>query len=75
VGAPVFVLMSGLAVALFFREMGAEGAATVPTAVFGLVSIASLSRDEEGLPCFQKRTCARQGRVVWSHTTVSVCSE
>jgi C4-dicarboxylate transporter, DctM subunit len=42
VGAPVFVLMSGLAVALFFREMGPEGAATVPTAVFGLVSYASL---------------------------------
>jgi len=42
VGAPVFVAMSGIAMALFFREGGAETIAAVPTATFNLVSSATL---------------------------------
>lgn len=42
VGAPVFVLMSGLAVALFFREMGADGAATVPNQIYSVARIETL---------------------------------
>lgn len=42
VGAPVFVAMSGVAMALFFREGGAEVIAAVPTATFNLVSSATL---------------------------------
>ncbi|MBK9518271.1 MAG: TRAP transporter large permease subunit [Anaeromyxobacter sp.] len=41
-GAPVFVAMSGVAMALFFREGGAETIAAVPTATFNLVSSATL---------------------------------
>lgn len=42
VGAPVFVAMSGVAMALFFREGGPETIAAVPTATFNLVSSATL---------------------------------
>jgi len=42
VGAPVFVAMSGVAMALFFREGGAETIAAVPTATFNLVSSSTL---------------------------------
>jgi tripartite ATP-independent transporter DctM subunit len=41
-GAPVFVAMSGVAMALFFREAGPEAIAAVPTATFNLVSSATL---------------------------------
>lgn len=41
-GAPVFVLMSGLAMALFFRDAGPEAIVAVPTATFNLVSSATL---------------------------------
>jgi C4-dicarboxylate transporter DctM subunit len=41
-GAPVFVAMAGVAMALFFREGGAETIAAVPTATFNLVSSATL---------------------------------
>ncbi len=41
-GAPVFVAMSGVAMALFFREGGAETIAAVPAATFNLVSSATL---------------------------------
>jgi tripartite ATP-independent transporter DctM subunit len=39
-GAPVFIAMSGFAMILFFRE--GSGIATVPSAIFGVVSQASL---------------------------------
>ncbi len=39
-GAPVFVAMSGFAMILFYRE--GSGIATVPSAIFGVVSQASL---------------------------------
>jgi tripartite ATP-independent transporter DctM subunit len=41
-GAPVFVAMSGVAMALFFKEGGAETIAAVPTATFNLVSSSTL---------------------------------
>ena len=41
-GAPVFVAMAGVAMALFFREAGPEAIAAVPTATFNLVSSATL---------------------------------
>ncbi|MGE5414041.1 MAG: TRAP transporter large permease subunit [Syntrophomonadaceae bacterium] len=41
-GAPVFVAMSGIAMALFFRDGGAQAIAAVPTATFNLVSSATL---------------------------------
>jgi len=41
-GAPVFVAMSGVAMALFFRDAGPEAIAAVPTATFNLVSSATL---------------------------------
>jgi len=41
-GAPVFVSMAGVAMALFLREGGPEGIAAVPTATFNLVSSATL---------------------------------
>ncbi len=41
-GAPVFVAMSGIAMALFFREGGASTIAAVPTATFNLVSSSTL---------------------------------
>jgi tripartite ATP-independent transporter DctM subunit len=41
-GAPVFVTMAGLAMALFFRDAGPEAIAAVPTATFNLVSSATL---------------------------------
>jgi tripartite ATP-independent transporter DctM subunit len=41
-GAPVFVAMSGVAMALFFREAGPDAIAAVPTATFNLVSSATL---------------------------------
>jgi tripartite ATP-independent transporter DctM subunit len=41
-GAPVFVAMSGLAMALFFRDAGPEAIAAVPTATFNLVSSSTL---------------------------------
>ncbi|WP_242339932.1 MULTISPECIES: TRAP transporter large permease subunit [unclassified Anaeromyxobacter] len=41
-GAPVFVAMSGVAMALFFRDGGSEAIAAVPTATFNLVSSATL---------------------------------
>jgi C4-dicarboxylate transporter DctM subunit len=41
-GAPVFVVMAGLAMALFFRDAGPEAIAAVPTATFNLVSSATL---------------------------------
>jgi tripartite ATP-independent transporter DctM subunit len=41
-GAPVFVAMSGVAMALFFRDGGADAIAAVPTATFNLVSSATL---------------------------------
>jgi tripartite ATP-independent transporter DctM subunit len=41
-GAPVFVAMAGVAMALFFRESGPVGIAAVPTATFNLVSSATL---------------------------------
>jgi C4-dicarboxylate transporter, DctM subunit len=42
VGAPVFVAMSGVAMALFFRDGGVETIAAVPTATFNLVSSSTL---------------------------------
>jgi C4-dicarboxylate transporter DctM subunit len=42
VGAPVFVAMSGVAMALFFRDGGAGAIAAVPTATFNLVSSSTL---------------------------------
>jgi tripartite ATP-independent transporter DctM subunit len=42
VGAPVFVAMSGVAMALFFRDGGAATIAAVPTATFNLVSSSTL---------------------------------
>jgi tripartite ATP-independent transporter DctM subunit len=42
VGAPVFVAMSGVAMALFFRDGGAMTIAAVPTATFNLVSSSTL---------------------------------
>ncbi len=42
VGAPVFVAMSGVAMALFFRDDGAATIAAVPTATFNLVSSSTL---------------------------------
>ena len=41
-GAPVFVAMSGVAMALFFRDGGPVGIAAVPTATFNLVSSSTL---------------------------------
>jgi tripartite ATP-independent transporter DctM subunit len=41
-GAPVFVAMAGIAMALFFRDGGAATIAAVPTATFNLVSSATL---------------------------------
>jgi tripartite ATP-independent transporter DctM subunit len=41
-GAPVFVAMSGIAMALFFREGGAQAIVAVPTATFNLVSSPTL---------------------------------
>jgi tripartite ATP-independent transporter DctM subunit len=41
-GAPVFVVMAGVAMALFFREGGPQAIAAVPTATFNLVSSATL---------------------------------
>ncbi len=41
-GVPVFVAMSGVAMALFFRESGPIGIAAVPTATFNLVSSPTL---------------------------------
>jgi len=41
-GAPVFVAMAGVAMALFLREGGPEAIAAVPTATFNLVSSATL---------------------------------
>ncbi len=41
-GAPVFVAMSGLAMALFVADSGAGAIAAVPTATFDLVSSATL---------------------------------
>ena len=41
-GAPVFVAMAGIAMALFFRDGGPEAIAAVPTATFNLVSSATL---------------------------------
>jgi tripartite ATP-independent transporter DctM subunit len=41
-GAPVFVVMAGIAMALFLREGGPEAIAAVPTATFNLVSSATL---------------------------------
>ncbi len=41
-GAPVFIAMSGVAMALFFREAGPDAIAAVPTATFNLVSSATL---------------------------------
>jgi tripartite ATP-independent transporter DctM subunit len=41
-GAPVFIGMSGVAMALFFRDAGPEAIAAVPTATFNLVSSATL---------------------------------
>lgn len=41
-GAPLFVAMGGVAMALFFRDGGAEAIAAVPTATFNLVSSATL---------------------------------
>jgi tripartite ATP-independent transporter DctM subunit len=42
VGAPVFVAMAGIAMALFLREGGPATIAAVPTATFNLVSSATL---------------------------------
>jgi C4-dicarboxylate transporter, DctM subunit len=42
VGAPVFVAMGGVALALFFTEGGSGSIAAVPTATFNLVSSATL---------------------------------
>jgi len=42
VGAPVFVAMAGIAMALFLREGGPSAIAAVPTATFNLVSSATL---------------------------------
>lgn len=41
-GAPVFVAMSGIAMALFFRDGGPDAIAAVPTATFNLVSSPTL---------------------------------
>jgi C4-dicarboxylate transporter DctM subunit len=41
-GAPVFVIMAGVAMVLFFREGGGDAIAAVPTATFNLVSSATL---------------------------------
>jgi tripartite ATP-independent transporter DctM subunit len=41
-GAPVFVVMAGVAMVLFFREGGGDAIAAVPTATFNLVSSATL---------------------------------
>jgi len=41
-GAPVFVAMSGVAMALFFKDGGPVGIAAVPTATFNLVSSSTL---------------------------------
>ncbi len=41
-GAPVFIVMAGVAMVLFFREAGPEAIAAVPTATFNLVSSATL---------------------------------
>jgi tripartite ATP-independent transporter DctM subunit len=41
-GTPVFVAMSGVAMALFFRDGGPVGIAAVPTATFNLVSSSTL---------------------------------
>jgi C4-dicarboxylate transporter DctM subunit len=41
-GAPVFVVMAGVAMVLFFREGGGTAIAAVPTATFNLVSSATL---------------------------------
>jgi C4-dicarboxylate transporter DctM subunit len=41
-GAPVFVAMAAVAMALFFRDAGPEAIAAVPTATFNLVSSATL---------------------------------
>ncbi len=41
-GAPVFVVMAGVAMVLFFREAGPEAIAWVPTATFNLVSSPTL---------------------------------
>jgi tripartite ATP-independent transporter DctM subunit len=41
-GAPVFVAMGGVGMALFFMESGAEGIAAVPTATFNLVASPTL---------------------------------
>jgi C4-dicarboxylate transporter, DctM subunit len=41
-GAPVFVAMSGIAMAFFFRDSGPESIAAIPVATFNLVSSATL---------------------------------
>jgi C4-dicarboxylate transporter, DctM subunit len=41
-GAPVFVVMAGVAMVLFFREAGPEAIAWVPTATFNLASSPTL---------------------------------
>ena len=41
-GAPVFVAMGGVGMALFFMEAGAQGIAAVPTATFNLVASPTL---------------------------------
>jgi len=41
-GAPVFVVMGGVAMVLFFGEAGPQAIAAVPTATFNLVSSATL---------------------------------
>ena len=44
-GAPVFVAMAALAMALFFRDAGPEAIAAVPTATFNLRLLGDAARD------------------------------